>query len=114
MTNKEVLYQIVKMISSGELPKEVYDKYLSDCPIGFMDTDTLFDYLSQDTKLVESLKRVLSKVVNTSYYEEVKREDGFTDYCLKREYKIGEDFDVEFFKDIIDQLGYELVKKEDK
>ena len=45
MNRKEVLFQIAKMIASGEIPNKVYDKYLSDCPIGFMDADTLFNYL---------------------------------------------------------------------
>lgn len=30
------LHQMGRMIASGEIPKEVYDKYLSNTPIGFM------------------------------------------------------------------------------
>lgn len=30
------LHQIARMIASGDIPKEVYDKYLSNTPIGFM------------------------------------------------------------------------------
>ena len=32
----EVLLKICDMIASGEIPKEVYNKYLGDTPIGFM------------------------------------------------------------------------------
>lgn len=35
MRNK-TLHQICRMIASGEIPKEVYNKYLGDTPIGFM------------------------------------------------------------------------------
>lgn len=33
------------MIASGKIPNEVYDKYLSNCPIGFMNEEDLFNYL---------------------------------------------------------------------
>lgn len=39
------LKQIIKMIVSGELPNDVYDKYLSNSPIGFMNEEDLFNYL---------------------------------------------------------------------
>ncbi len=39
------LKQICKMISSGEIPKEVYDKYLSETRIGFMSEEDLEEFL---------------------------------------------------------------------
>lgn len=39
------LKQIIKMIVSGEIPNDVYNKYLSNCPIGFMNEEDLFNYL---------------------------------------------------------------------
>ncbi len=39
------LKQIIKMILIGELPNDVYDKYLSNSPIGFMNEEDLFNYL---------------------------------------------------------------------
>ena len=36
MTVEQVIECISKMIASGDIPNEVYDKYLSKCPIGFM------------------------------------------------------------------------------
>lgn len=44
MTRKKTLEQILKLISSGELPKDLYDKYLSNTPIGFMSFDELEKY----------------------------------------------------------------------
>lgn len=45
MNKEETLKQICKMIASGEIPKQIYDKYLSDTPIGFMNSNDLFEYL---------------------------------------------------------------------
>lgn len=45
MTREETLKQIAKTISSGDIPKEIYDKYLSETPIGFMNSKELFEYL---------------------------------------------------------------------
>lgn len=38
------LKQIIKMISSGDVPKKVYDKYLSKTPIGFMNYKELCNF----------------------------------------------------------------------
>jgi len=32
MNKVETIKQIAKMIASGKIPKEIYDKYLSNCP----------------------------------------------------------------------------------
>lgn len=44
MNKEETLKQICKMIASGEIPDEVYDKYLSSTPIGFMNYKELCDF----------------------------------------------------------------------
>lgn len=44
MSKKEILKQIIKMISSGDVPKKVYDKYLSKTPIGFMNYKELCNF----------------------------------------------------------------------
>ena len=48
MNREETLSQIVKMIVSGEIPKDVYNKYLSMTPIGFMNYNELLSYLNKD------------------------------------------------------------------
>lgn len=45
MNKKDTLKQICKMIASGEIPNEVYDKYLSKTPIGFMNETDLYGFL---------------------------------------------------------------------
>lgn len=45
MSKEDTIKQIAKMIASGEIPKQVYDKYLSKCPVGFMNEKELIDYL---------------------------------------------------------------------
>lgn len=45
MNKEDTIKQIAKMIASGEISKEVYDKYLSQCPIGFMNERDLIKYL---------------------------------------------------------------------
>lgn len=47
MNNIEALRCISKMIASGEIPNEVYDKYLSKCPIGFMNEEDVFEFLTK-------------------------------------------------------------------
>lgn len=43
--NNNSLKSIAKMIASGDIPNEVYDKYLSHCPIAFMSEEGLYKYL---------------------------------------------------------------------
>lgn len=50
MNKEETLKQICKMISSGEIPDEVYDKYLSKTQLGFMNYEELYDFLMNKTK----------------------------------------------------------------
>lgn len=50
LTRELVIEQIAKMISSGEIPNEVYDKYLGNCPIGFMNENDLKLYLLENEK----------------------------------------------------------------
>ncbi len=44
MNKEKTLKQICKMISSGDIPKQIYDKYLSSTPIGFMNYKELCDF----------------------------------------------------------------------
>lgn len=55
MTREEILSQIVKMITSDEIPKEIYNKYLSMTPIGFMSYDELLNYLKKEKGKEEEL-----------------------------------------------------------
>ena len=69
MNKKETLKQICKMISSGDIPKEIYNKYLSNTPVGFMnykelcnffeigDSDTNFMNFENLNKLVKEHKK---------------------------------------------------------
>lgn len=45
MNKEDTIKQIAKTIASGEIPKKVYDEYLSQCPIGFMNERDLIKYL---------------------------------------------------------------------
>ena len=45
MNRIDTLKQISKMIASGTIPNDVYSKFLSECPIGFMQEKDLFNYL---------------------------------------------------------------------
>ena len=44
MNKKETLKQICKMISSGDIPKEIYNKCLSNTPVGFMNYKELCNF----------------------------------------------------------------------
>ena len=44
MNREYTLKQICKMISSGDIPKVVYDKYLSKTPVGFMNYKELCNF----------------------------------------------------------------------
>lgn len=44
MSRKAVLKQILRMVSSGDIPRDIYDKYLSKAPIGFMSYKDLLSY----------------------------------------------------------------------
>lgn len=59
MTDKEKTYnQILKMIASGEIPKEVYNKYLSECEIGFMNYDDLKNYFDKEKSAKEMFEEL--------------------------------------------------------
>ena len=48
LKDKESLIQIFKMIASGDIPDEVYNKYLSHCPIGFMRVEDLIKHFIEE------------------------------------------------------------------
>lgn len=53
---ENTLKQICKMIASGEIPDEVYDKYLSKTPIGFMNETDLYDFLKGKNNKISDLE----------------------------------------------------------
>lgn len=57
--------QISKMIASGDL-KEIYSKYLSNCPIGFMTEQDLYDYLIKNDE-IDRLNTIISNIENYVY-----------------------------------------------
>ena len=61
MNKEDTLKQICKMISSGDIPKGVYDKYLSKTQLGFMNYEELYDFLNEQNK---KYKEVINKVIN--------------------------------------------------
>lgn len=56
MNKEDTLKQICKMIASGEIPDEVYDKYLSKTPIGFMNETDLYDFLKGKNNKISDLE----------------------------------------------------------
>ena len=65
MNVEQVIKCISKMIASGDIPNEVYDKYLSDCPIGFMNEEKLFEYLTKgEIHLTEEDEKALKKEID--------------------------------------------------
>lgn len=47
MTSKETLKKILKLIASGKIPKELYNEYLGDTEIGFMNFEDLNKYFME-------------------------------------------------------------------
>lgn len=64
MNKEETLKQICKMISSGEIPDEVYNKYLSKTPIGFMNYEELYDFLmnKKQKEVIDKVRKICSNV----------------------------------------------------
>lgn len=56
MNKEDTLKQICKMIASGEIPDEVYDKYLSKTSIGFMNETDLYDFLKDKNNKISNLE----------------------------------------------------------
>lgn len=61
MNKEDTLKQICKMISSGDIPKVVYDKYLSKTPLGFMNYEELYDFLNEQN---QKYKEVIDKAID--------------------------------------------------
>ena len=62
MNREYTLKQICKMISSGDIPKVVYDKYLSKTQLGFMNYEELYDFLMNKTKNKEVINELAKKL----------------------------------------------------
>lgn len=64
MNREYTLKQICKMISSGEIPKKVYDKYLSKTQVGFMNEKDLINYLLDNVSLNDEAKDIMNYINN--------------------------------------------------
>ena len=51
----DTIIQIARMIASGKLPKELYDEYLSDTPLGFMNEKDIINFLTRDICIYEDI-----------------------------------------------------------
>lgn len=81
MNKEDPLKQICKMIASGEIPDEVYNKYLSKTPIGFMSKMDLYDFLKDKNKY-KTKCTTISGYCGKNYEENLKR---FRDKLKKNE-----------------------------
>lgn len=72
MNKEDPLKQICKMIASGEIPDEVYNKYLSKTPIGFMSKMDLYDFLKDKNKY-KTKCTTISGYCGKNYEENLKR-----------------------------------------
>lgn len=72
MNKEDTLKQICKMIASGEIPDEVYNKYLSKTPIGFMSKMDLYDFLKDKNKY-KTKCTTISGYCGKNYEENLKR-----------------------------------------
>lgn len=80
MNKEDTLKQICKMISSGDIPKGVYDKYLSKTPLGFMNYEELYDFLNeQNQKYKEVIEKIKTRYID--YYGTTKEVND--DYVLR-------------------------------
>ena len=76
MNREETLSQIVKMIVSGEIPKDVYNKYLSMTPIGFMNYNELLSYLNKDkTEIYIDSENIEERYCNDLYQDYLEKEN---------------------------------------
>ena len=66
MNKNDTLKQICKMISSGEIPAETYNYYLSKTPIGFMNYKDLCNYFNLDNKSVNNTAKQLVEQLGNS------------------------------------------------
>lgn len=62
MNKEDTLKQICKMIASGEIPDEVYNKYLSKTPIGFMSKTDLYNFLKDKNNKISDLEDNWEKI----------------------------------------------------
>lgn len=72
MNKEDTLKQICKMIAGGEIPDEVYNKYLSKTPIGFMSKTDLYDFLKDKNKY-KTKCTTISGYCGKNYEENLKR-----------------------------------------
>lgn len=85
MNRIDTLKQISKMIASGAIPNDIYSKFLSECPIGFMQEKDLFNYLIGNDESKEKAIEYINFVIN-HYKEQLKTpiEDTYFDSDVNR------------------------------
>lgn len=99
MTSKEALERILKLIASGELPKDLYNKYLSDTPIGFMSFEKLKEYFNLERlEVLEKENEILKMSVKDTYDtgQEIIGELTQENEKLKKAIEIFKHFKTEF------------------
>ena len=72
MNKEDTLKQICKMISSGDIPKVVYDKYLSKTQLGFMNYEELYDFLNEQNKKYKEVFDKIKKAIDECWYMDSK------------------------------------------
>lgn len=76
MNREYTLKQICKMISSGEIPDEVYNKYLSKTPIGFMNKTDLYNFLKgKNNKISDETKEFTEDELKQELLKKVESDD---------------------------------------
>jgi hypothetical protein len=91
MNKEDTLKQICKMISSGDIPKVVYDKYLSKTQLGFMNYEELYDFLMNKTKkyeeVIDKIQKHCEIEINASNYY-LKNHNSQKELCHKVAHQI--------------------------
>jgi len=72
------------------------------------------EQIEKDLEILEKLKKVLSNVSHGSSIMSLGEPDknGLMNMTVQPKVSLGEEFDTVFFQCILDELGFEIVKKE--
>lgn len=97
MNKEETLKQICKMISSGEIPDEVYNKYLSKTPIGFMNKTDLYNFLKGGRSDTNREVQLICRIGEDKYQKHFLYIADETTYVVEQlEYSDVSRYDYEF------------------
>lgn len=80
MKKIKALEQILKFIASGQIPQELYDKYLANTEIGFMRYEDLKEYFNIPKPRTE---QEILKDFEKLGYEVVRNDDGWLEMEIK-------------------------------